>query len=134
MIQETSTHPQIKPATGEPHDLPGQLEQAFEQIGATMMSDDFCAKLLAFTYVLGPEVCVLHKGLNAGIQIAQQKANLYGGHIPDMKLVKLIQHYSRDLEQTREETPWIREIYQRYELHFMGKQPKHYDNRPKDDG
>jgi hypothetical protein len=108
------------------------LEQAFEQVGTTMMSDDFAAKLLAFTGVLGPEICVYHKGLNAGIQIAQQKANLYGGCVPNAKIVQMIQVYAKELEQTREETPWIREIYNRYGIHSVGKQPKHYDRRPED--
>lgn len=128
----------IKPATGEPHSLAGMLEQAFEQLGTSMMSDDFAAKLLAYCYVIGDEACVLHKGLNAGLMMAQQKANIYGGCVPNWKIVKYMQIYIKDLERTRdgiskekmdggemknivELLPWVKEIFVRYELGLPGK-------------
>jgi hypothetical protein len=117
---------QIRPAVGEPYDLPGLMEQAMEQVGSTLMDDVFCAKLLAYVCVLGPEVCVSHKGLNAGIQIAQQKANLYGGYIPKAEMLPLIQKYIRELNEGGEKTPWLQEIYNRYELYpASGTKPGH---------
>lgn len=98
--------------------LAGQLEEAFNQIGASMMNNEFAAKLLAYLYVMGGgnEAVVLHQGLNAGIMIAQQKFNLKGGEIPSAEGVKLIQQYIKELEATMEDTPWLQEIFTRYHL------------------
>lgn len=114
------------------YQLAQDLEQAFEQIGMTMMTDDFAAKLLAYVYVMGGgnEAVVLHKGLNAGIGVAQQKANLKGGEIPNAKMLPLIQMYIKELELAEKNpahkeywyknpsraVPWLKEIYTRYEL------------------
>src|SRR3954470_15976228 len=122
-----------KQQAGEPYDLPGMMEQAFEQIGSTMMDDVFAAKLLAYVYVIGPEVCVSHKGLNAGIQIAQQKAMLFGGHVPRQQILPLIRKYVDELEQDLEKTTWLQEIYHRYGLYpGSGIKPQHRDRRPKE--
>lgn len=129
----------IKPATGEPTHLAAMMQQAFEQIGMSMMSDDFAAKVLAFVYIFGSELCVLHEGLNAGIMIAQQKANLYGGNIPNATMLPLIQQRIKELEwafkiekMSREEyieavpgliegVSWMHEIYDRYQLQSPGR-------------
>lgn len=100
------------------HILAKQLEEAFNQIGTSMMSNEFAAKLLAYVYVMGGgnEAVTLHQGLNAGIGIAQQKFNIIGGEIPNQEGVLLIQKYIKELEQNMEETEWLEEIFKRYNL------------------
>lgn len=108
----------IKPAKGEPTHLAGQLEQAFSQIGFTMMSDEFAAKLLAYVYVMGGgnEAVVYHKSMNADIHIAQQKANLYGGSIPNLEMIPLINKYIKELEKSMDSCPWLSEIFNKYKF------------------
>lgn len=126
----------IQPASGEPTSLAGQLEQAFEQIGSTMMSDEFAARLLAYVYVMGGgnEAVVLHVSLNAGIKIAQQKANIYGGCVPNADMVPLIQKSFIELEagekiaslkklngrehilEICKKVPWLMDIFKRYDI------------------
>ncbi len=90
--------------------LPQQLEQAFNQIGTSMMSDDFACSLMAYTLVLGGsnEQVVIHEGLNAGIQIAQQKLNIMGGEIP--RCTELIRSKIIELETMWEDTPFLKDI------------------------
>src|SRR6476619_6063083 len=104
-----------------------QLEEAFNQIGESMMKPEFAAKLLAFTYVLGGEVTVLHEGLNAGIAIASQKFNIKGGETPKAEYLPLLQQYIKEMEATWEQTPWLIEIYERYGIEV----PKNFN--PKTD-
>lgn len=80
--------------------LANDFEQAFNQIGLSMMPNDFAAQLLSYVYVLGGsnEHVVMNEGLNAGIQIAQRKFNIFGGCVPSEIGILLIQKYSRDLE------------------------------------
>lgn len=87
---------------GNSYGLAGQFEEAFNQFGYSMMTDDFAAKLLAYVLQMGGgnEAVVTHYGLNAGIQIAQQKFNLYGGEVPNHDLLKLFQQYNKELELT----------------------------------
>lgn len=130
-----------KKPTGEPTGHAGQLEQMFNIVGTSMMSDEFAGQLLAYLYVCGGgnEAVVHHPGLNAGIQIAQQKANLYGGHIPNADIVALIQKYTKELELAikllkgsgaSEQTelpkmvPWLQDIYNRYNLDPGGRGKK----------
>lgn len=98
--------------------LARDLEQAFKSIGSSMMSDDFAAKLLAYVYVMGGgnEAVTLHEGLNAGINIAQEKANIKGGEIPDRNMMLLIQQRIRELEKDMNDTEWLPEIFTRYNL------------------
>ncbi len=101
-----------------PFGMAQNMEYAFSQIGGSMMSDDFAAKLLAYCLVMGGgnESVTHHKGLNAGLGIASQKAGLKGGCIPNMKIVALFQQYNKELERDMEATPWLQEIYERYNL------------------
>jgi hypothetical protein len=111
-------------------ELANQLEQAFNQIGTSMMSDDFCSKLLAYVYVMGGgnEAVVMHSGLNAGIRIAQEKANIKGGEIPNAKLLPLIQERIKELEGSYKEgkyqCAWLTEIYERYNFTDTPKKSK----------
>jgi len=95
-----------------------QLEQSFNNIGATMMSDHFAAKLLAYVYVNGGnnEMITHHEGLGAGIAIAQQKFNLFGGEIPTRHGVELINKYVKELELNGKETVWLFELEDRYKV------------------
>lgn len=107
--------------------LAAQLEASFNQFGASMMRDDFAAKLLAYVYVMGDEnkAVVLHQGLHAGIRIAQQKFNLYGGEVPSAVGVRLLQKYIPELERKGLHCPWLSEIEKRYNLN-MGLQAPDY--------
>lgn len=111
--------------------LAGQLEQAFNNIGSSMMSDDFACKLLAYLYVMGGgnEAVTMHEGLNAGIAIAQQKLNIKGGEVPHARFIPIFQKRVAELEKDMEQTEWLKEIYTRYDLKpskggmASGKQP-----------
>lgn len=98
--------------------LAQQLEEAFNGIGSSMMSLNFAAKLLAYVYVRGGgnEAVTMHEGLNAGIAIAQQKFNIKGGERPDYKGVACIRAFINELERKGDNTPWLKDIYQRYNL------------------
>lgn len=98
--------------------LAQQLEEAFNAVGATMMTDDFAAKLLAYVYVMGGgnEAVTMNEGLNAGIAIAQQKFNIKGGETPTAQAIPLIQRYTKELENTGDDTHWLEEIFTRYQL------------------
>ena len=105
------------------YQLASQLEAAFNSIGASMMSNGFAAKLLAWLYVYGGgnEEVVYNRGLVAGIAIAQQKFNIKGGKIPKKISIPLIRTYVRQLERYGSKTRWLDEIYQRYNIKFRPK-------------
>lgn len=98
--------------------LASQLEEAFNNIGTSMMTTCFAAKLLAFVYVYGGsnEAVVFNEGLNVGIAIAQQKFNIKGGECPDYRGIACIRTFVKELEHRGDNTPWLVEIYRRYGL------------------
>lgn len=98
------------------YNLAVQMEEAFNSVGASMMSDDFASKLLAWLYVDGgSRECVTHHhGLIAGIGIAQQKFNIQGGEKPSPKGVALIQQ--RISELISGDRSWVSEIEKRYNI------------------
>lgn len=100
------------------YQLAAQMEAAFNCIGASMMSNSFAAKLLAWLYVYGGgnEAVVYNEGLKAGIAIAQQKFNIKGGEKPKRISIHLIKTYISQLERRGEKCEWLNEIYQRYNL------------------
>lgn len=102
----------------ETFNLASNLEQAFNSIGTSMMSLNFAAKLLAYVYVMGGgnEAVVNHEGLNAGIAIAQRKFNIFGGETPDYKVIVCIRAFINELERKGDKTPWLKQIYDRYNL------------------
>lgn len=105
--------------------LAADLENAFKQIGASMMRDDFAAKLLAYVYVMGGgnEAVTVHEGLHSGIRIAQEKFNLKGGEVPDINGILLIQKYVYELEHKELHCPWLSEIEERYNLNMRLQKP-----------
>lgn len=98
--------------------LAQQLEEAFNSVGASMMSMNFAAKLLAYVYVMGGgnEAVTMHEGLNAGIAIAQQKFNIKGGEIPMAKSIPVIRAFINELERLGDNTPWLQQIFFRYNI------------------
>lgn len=98
--------------------LAQQLEEAFNQIGTSMMSMNFAAKLLAYVYVMGGgnEAVVYNEGLNAGIAIAAQKFNIKGGCVPMMKSIPVIRAFIHELERKGDDTPWLKDIFTRYNI------------------
>ena len=102
--------------------LAGQLEEAFNQFGTSMMTDDFAGKLLAYLleYGGGNEAVTMHTGLNAGIAIAQQKFNLKGGETPNIEGVIIFNKYLKELKKDEMATVWLWEIYLRYDLDTSG--------------
>lgn len=98
--------------------LAQQLEEAFNQVGGSMMSMNFAAKLLAYVYVMGGgnEAVVYNETLNAGIAIASQKFNIKGGEIPEWKSIPVIHAFVNELERRGDDTPWLQEIFSRYNI------------------
>jgi len=93
------------------------FEEALNQIGASMLPDKgFCARLLAYTYVYGGECTVYHPQMNNEIMIAQEKFKIYGGEIPDRDGVLMIQAAIGELELYGLKTPWLQDIYSKYNL------------------
>lgn len=86
------------------------LQTAFNA-GLKVLSDDYCAKLLAWLYVYGggSEQVVYDQELNADIKYAQLRANLIGGQIPDVKICKQIRHYVplMEADNERRHVKWI---------------------------
>lgn len=109
--------------------LAADLENAFNQFGASMMTDDFAAKLLAYVYVMGGgnEAVTLQEGLHAGICIAQEKFHIRGGEVPLAKGVVLIRRYVFELEKKELHCPWLSEIARRYNLGMHLKEPDYSD-------
>ncbi len=114
--------------SSESFKLAQDLEKAFQSIGSTMMSDDFACKLLAYVYHMGGgnEAVVHHEGLNAGIAVAQQKLNLFGGEKPNTKMLPSLQSRIREIESLDDKTPWLHEIFDRYNLNKSNKKTKHF--------
>ncbi len=102
--------------------LAGELEQAFNSIGESMMSDEFAGKLLAYLLDIGgnSEIVVVHTGLNAGLAIAQQKFNIKGGETPNPEGVAIFNKYLKEIKKDGMATEWLWEIYLRYNLETSG--------------
>lgn len=119
-------------------ELAQQMEEAFNQIGTSMMKGDFACKLLAYTYCLGSEATVLHKGMNAGIAIASQKLNIKGGERMKAEYLAPLQARINEiengllsvknqkgdtLENLTKAVPWLQEIWDRYEIPKLMTKP-----------
>ena len=112
--------------------LAGQLEAAFGSVGASLMSADFAAKLLAYLYAMGGgnEAVTLNGPLNAGIRIAQEKFKLKSGEAPDSEGVILLKKYVAELESSFDpeqgyQAQWLDEIEERYNLKIRKKNEPH---------
>lgn len=98
--------------------LAQDLEQAFNRIGTSMMSQSFAGKLLAYVYVMGGgnEAVVYNEALNAGIAIAAQKFGIKGGEKPDYISIPIVRAFVKELERTGDDTPWLSDIFSRYNI------------------
>lgn len=105
--------------SAETFKLAQQLEEAFNSVGSSMMSM-IAAKLLAYVYVMGGgnEAVVYNEALNAGIAIAAQKFHIKGGSIPMEKSIPVIRAFISELERKGEDTPWLSDIYNRYNIRY----------------
>jgi hypothetical protein len=123
------------------------MEDAFNSIGTTMFSDDFCCKLLAWVYIFGGgnEAVTLNKTMHDTIKVAQDRLNLHGGEVPNAKLLPLLQRYMKEAdahERGEAEATWVNtEINSRYSIpqYKFENDPKHaskisYTGRPKASG
>jgi hypothetical protein len=119
---------------GEPTHPLAMLEQAFNQFGESMYSDEFCGQMLAYLQEFSGEEVVLNGGLHGALRAIQQKAKLYGGHIPNPDIMEHFNKYARELRNTyeikidgkrtnyrsRDEVlkalPWLQAIFTRYNI------------------
>lgn len=64
------------------------------------ISDDTAAKLLAIVYIYGGSMeLIFNVKIRADICYAQRRAGLFGGNIPDAKMVRKIKKYIKDIEK-----------------------------------
>jgi hypothetical protein len=94
------------------------LQEAFMSIGTSMIKPDFACKLLAYVLVMGGgnEAAVMNPLMNAGIGMAAQLLNIKGGCVPNAELLPELQKRIRELEDNMENTEWLPEIGDRYNL------------------
>lgn len=95
------------------------LVKTANQCGLKIISDDFCAKLLAWLLYCGnTESVVYNEKLRTDITEAQRRLNCYGGEIPNQELVEKLRKYSSDFGgwNFHEEPSWVSEIKIRYDL------------------
>jgi hypothetical protein len=73
---------------------------------------------MAYLYVYGGgnEAVVYNAHLKQDIEIVQEKFKLFGGEVPDRDGVLMIQTAIDELELTGLETPWLQDIYTKYNL------------------
>ncbi len=119
----------MKKSNSNTFQLAGQMEEAFNSVGESMMSDDFAGKLLAYLLDMGgnSEIVVVHTGLNAGIAIAQQKFNMKGGEVPKIEGIIIFNKYLKEIKQYGLATEWLWEIYLRYNLNTSHLESKCHD-------
>jgi hypothetical protein len=91
---------------------------ALDKIGVSSLSDEQCCQLLAWLHHEkgSNEASVHHWALNRDIQVAQQRLNLYGGQIPNGKLIELFNEYRQDLEASEVKPLWFEAIEEKYNL------------------
>ena len=89
-----------------------------DKIGVSNLSDDDCCRLLAWLhYDRGCSEEPVHNwALGRDIKIAQQRLNIYGGEIPNDKLLGRFQGFCRELEQPDKKPEWFIEIVRKYKL------------------
>lgn len=93
-----------------------------EQCGLKIISDEWCAKLLAWLYLFGggQEMTVFNTKLRSDIFEAQRRANLFGGERPDAEMCDAINGYINacggwDAIGDAEKGGWLdREMQERY--------------------
>lgn len=85
-----------------------------------IMSDDYCCQLLAWTYAYGGgvEAVVYNVKLNTEIKHAQERLNIMGGCIPNVRLLPLLQKYIKETKTgLKKDMPdWAKKIGHKYNI------------------
>ena len=98
------------------------LHHTATQAGLKIITDDFCCQLLAWLLCLGGgiEDTVLGSRLNADLNEAQQRLNLYGGERADALLIPLLKDYKSELDcylsGLTPKPEWVKQIENQYNL------------------
>lgn len=95
------------------------LMNTASQCGLKIISDDFCAKLLAWLMYCGDTEAVTYNvKLRTDIKEAQKRLNCFGGEVPNQELAKKVRRYAADFGgcHNRKEPLWIEEIKAKYGL------------------
>jgi len=91
---------------------------ALDKIGVSSLSDEQCCQLLAWLHHDRGlnEASVHHWALNRDIQIARQRLNIYGGQIPNGKLLGRFNECHQELEASEVKPEWFDAIEEKYKL------------------
>lgn len=95
-----------------------RFEAMLGKLGLSMYTDDWACKVLAVAYWLDgkSEAVILSAAFHFAIRCSQQKLNLIEGCTPDpLQLTRLLS-FVEELQQDDEMTPWLHEVYERYDL------------------
>jgi hypothetical protein len=92
------------------------LEGALNQLGLSLYTDEWAAKVLAFVNALKgtDEAVATNPALFFAIQCSFNK--LYPDQRLNPAMVDLLNTYSRELADKGLQTPWLKDIAKRYEL------------------
>lgn len=101
-----------------------QLIATSESAGFKMLTDDYCCRILAWTYAYGGGISdvVTNKILYQTIMYARGKLNLFGGEIPNMELMPLLNKYLSEtdgylkMDKSYKHPQWAIDIFNRYEI------------------
>lgn len=92
-----------------------KLMNTASQCGIKILSDDFCAKLLAWVMEFGnTEAVVYNVKLKTDIAEAQRRLNCYGGEIPDNKMRAIFCRYAEECNKGK--PAWVSEIEEKYQF------------------
>lgn len=80
-----------------------QLLEACEETGIKMLSDDYCCQLLAVVDVFGNEDMVFQGMFAEDIKVAQKRANIFGGVVPNAELAAKVKYYIDELNEALHE-------------------------------
>ena len=92
------------------------LEAAMRQLGLSLYTNEWAAKVLAFTHCLGgcDEVVLTNPALRFAIDASFRK--LYPNNRLDAAFLNLMQDHIKELKQKGLATPWLADIAKRYGL------------------
>ena len=86
-------------------------------VGLPIISDYNCCRLLAWLYVYGGEnEQVIQDNLSFFIMYAQRRLNIFGGEIPDRKLLPLLQGYIESITDYYNPPEWVIELEKKYNI------------------
>ena len=93
-----------------------RMEEALNKMGLSMYTDEWAAKVLAFTYCLNgtDEVVVTNPALSFAIQCCFKK--LYPENRINPMVAGMMLEYVQELREKGLATPWIDDVFNRYGL------------------